>query len=175
MNQDKTGLWVTLGIVGLLLLTIFFVGVSANNSASRLEMEIPNAISDLNILENRKVTVFTNMVEAIKASTGREKEILASITGLRSSGSSDTSAISITAEAYPELKSIENYNSFMTEMALTENGIATQRQAINSSITEYKTMFKIFPSSMFLSGRVMVEYKLFDVPVDSDEWKADWN
>ncbi len=174
-NQDKTGLWVTLGVIGLFLVTILFVGISANNSATRLELQIPNSISDLNILENRKVTLFTNMVDTIKASTNREEEILKSITELRSSGKTDTASISITAEAYPELKSIENYNTFMTEMALTENGIATQRQAINRSITEYKTMFKVFPSSIFLSTRVMIEYKLFDIPVNSDGWKADWN
>ncbi len=174
-QEDKTGLWVGIGIAVLVLITILSVGISASNSAVRYEKNIPRQISDLNVLENRKVTLFNNMVDTIKASTSREEEILTKITELRSSGKSDSSAISITAEAYPELKSIQSYNTFMTEMAITENGIATQRQAINSTITDYETLFSVFPSSLFLSGREMKNFPLFNVEVDSDGWEANWN
>lgn len=173
-NSDKTNLWIWIGMAILALVVVVSMGISAQNSAASYEIDIPKSISDLNILENRKVTLFNEMVDTIKASTAREEEILTKITELRSSGKSDSSAISITAESYPELKSIENYNTFMTELSLTENGIATQRQYINSSIAGYNKLFVIFPSSMFLGSHVKIEYKLFNVEVNSDSWKANW-
>lgn len=162
------------GLLATVALIISGMSLSAQNSVATYEVDIPVAVSDLNILENRKVTLFTEMVSTIKASASKEEEILTNITALRSQGESLSSAISITAEAYPELKSIQNYNTFMTEIALTENGIATQRQFINKQIASYKKLFKVAPSKWFLDSSNMIDYPLYNVPV-SKENPLDWS
>lgn len=45
-----------------------------------------------------------------------------------------TTAISAVSEAYPELKSSENYKQLMTELSMTENLIAEYRENYNKSV-----------------------------------------
>lgn len=144
------------------------MSVSANNSASGAEIDISKARSDMNVLQVRRVKLFTELIDATKASTSKEEEILKNITALRAQGKSLSSSISLTAEAYPELKSISNYNTVMTEMSLTENGLAAQSVYTNGLITDYNKMFVQWPSSMFLSGHRQQNFSLYQEDFNSN-------
>ena len=46
--------------------------------------------------------------------------------------------IQAVTEAYPELKSNENYKTLMTDLTTTENQIATYRENYNTYVKEYR-------------------------------------
>lgn len=62
-----------------------------------------------------------------------------------------TTAITAVSEAYPELKSNENYKQLMNELAMTENLIAEYRSNYNKQMKEYNRYVKAFPTRIFLN------------------------
>ena len=79
--------------------------------------------------------------------------------------------INAVAEAYPELKSQENYKQFMTEIATTENLIAQYKQAYNKSIKAYNRYVRKFPSRQFLSiiGYEVQDYEYYSTDKTDSE------
>ena len=84
-----------------------------------------------------------------------------------------TTAIKAVAEAYPELKSNENYTTLMTELSMTENMIAEYRSNYNKQIKEYKRYVRKFPTRQFLGllGYEEKEYEYldYDAPTDAPQ------
>ena len=84
-----------------------------------------------------------------------------------------TTAITAVAEAYPELKSNENYKTLMNELSMTENMIAEYRSNYNKQIKEYKRYVRKFPTRQFLGllGYEVQEYEYLDynAPVDAPQ------
>lgn len=82
-----------------------------------------------------------------------------------------TSMIQAVAEAYPELKSNENYKELMNELATTENLIANYRSNYNNWIKNYSQYVRKFPNKQILN---MLGYKVmsctyleYDAPSDA--------
>ena len=84
-----------------------------------------------------------------------------------------TTAITAVSEAYPELKSNENYKELMNELSITENLIAEYRSNYNRQIKEYNRYVRKFPTRIFLSilGYEVQEYSYldYDAPVDAPQ------
>lgn len=84
-----------------------------------------------------------------------------------------TTAIAAVTEAYPELKSNENYKELMNELSITENLIAEYRENYNKQIKEYNRYVRKFPTRLFLNilGYEMQQYQYldYDAPVDAPQ------
>ena len=78
--------------------------------------------------------------------------------------------IAAVAEAYPELKSSDNYKQLMNELATTENLIANYRSNYNSWIKDYKKYVRKFPNRQILDmvGYETLEYSYLDYNTTSD-------
>lgn len=78
--------------------------------------------------------------------------------------------INAAAEAYPELKSNDNYKQLMNELSITENMIAEYRSNYNKQIKEYNRYVKKFPSKQILGflGYELVEFDYLDYNAPSD-------
>ena len=74
------------------------------------------------------------------------------------------------SEAYPELKSNENYKELMNELATTENLIAQYRGSYNKQIKAYNRYVKGFPQRIFLNmlGYERQNYKYLDYEASQD-------
>lgn len=177
-NNDFYGSAWFIGIVGVIVFLVLFAigGIMTRNSVAFLEVKIEQANSDLQILQERKITLLDELISATKASVSAEKDLLTQIIALRNSTNTTnaTTSIKILAEAYPELKSISNFSQTMTEMAITENGLATQKTYINGLIASYKTSFRVWPSSMFLVNYPQIQYELYKTNLDILDWKPNW-
>jgi hypothetical protein len=79
--------------------------------------------------------------------------------------------IAMVAEAYPELKSSENYRTLMNELAVTENLIANYRGSYNERVREYNQYVRRFPHTFFFSvvsyEPQKYEYLEYDVSADA--------
>ena len=150
------------------------VGVQgAQNKAYAMEEQVEAAHSDIKVQEKRRVDLVYNLADCVKQYDKHEAETLMAIVDGRG-GSGDisnvTTAITAVAEAYPELKSNENYKELMNELSMTENLIAEHRSNYNKQIKEYRRYVRKFPTRMFLDilGYEVQEYNYLDYDVSSD-------
>lgn len=143
-----------IGLALVSLLTVFMVN-GVQNKAIGLEEQIKVADSDIKVQEKRRVDLIYNLVDTVKQYDKHEANTLKDIVEARSEGNRDienvTTMINAAAEAYPELKSNENYKQLMNELSITENMIAQYRSNYNKQVKEYNRYIKKFPNKQFLS------------------------
>ena len=155
-----------------LIICVFGVQ-SSQNKAIALEEQVNTATSDINVQEKRRVDLVYNLADAVMQYDEHEAETLKAIAeGRGSTGSIEnvTTAITAVAEAYPELKSNENYKTLMNELSMTENLIAEYRSNYNKAIKEYNRYVRKFPTRIFLNmlGYEVMEYEYLNYNVSSD-------
>ncbi|MBS5083800.1 MAG: LemA family protein [Clostridiales bacterium] len=161
------------GVVISLILLVILVIQSSQNKAIALEEQVNNASSDIKVQEKRRVDLVYNLADCVKQYDKHEAETLTAIVdGRGSTGDIEnvTTAITAVSEAYPELKSNDNYKQLMNELSMTENLIAEYRSNYNKQIKEYNRYVRKFPSRVFLDllGYEVQEYTYLDyqAPVD---------
>ena len=168
----KLPLIIGAGVIAIILLCVFGVQ-SSQNKAIALEEQVNTATSDINVQEKRRVDLVYNLSDTVMQYDEHEAETLKAIAeGRGSTGSIEnvTTAITAVAEAYPELKSNENYKTLMNELSMTENLIAEYRSNYNKAIKEYNRYVRKFPTRIFLNmlGYEVMEYEYLNYNVSSD-------
>lgn len=166
---------VAAGVVAISLLGVFSIQ-SSQNKAIVLEEQVSVADSDIKVQEKRRVDLVYNLVDCVKEYDKHEAETLVAIVeGRGTVGNIEnvTTVIAAVTEAYPELKSNENYKQLMNELSITENLIAEYRENYNKQIKEYNRYVRKFPARVFLDvlGYETMDYKYldYDVPVDAPQ------
>lgn len=162
-------------LVALIVLCIFGIQ-GAQNKAYILEEQVNTADSDIKVQEKRRVDLLYNLVDCVKEYDKHEADTLKSVVEARGSTgdiSEVTTAITAVSEAYPELKSNENYKELMNELSMTENMISEHRSNYNVAVKEYNRYIRQFPTRMFLDilGYEAMEYSYldYDAPVDAPQ------
>lgn len=149
----------------------------AQNAAIAKEQLIESSMSDLDAEYNRRAGLLVNLAEAVKSYNEHEAEVLIKLSEARTPDEGDgnvtaSAYIRGVVERYPQLRSIENYDRYMTELAMTENRIASHRKYYNSNVRDYKRHVRMFPERVFLSllGYQEKEYSYLEfknAPVDA--------
>lgn len=171
----KLGLIIAAGVLAVILLCVFGVQ-GAQNKAFSLEEQVNTASSDIKVQEKRRVDLVYNLADCVKQYDTHEANTLKSIVdGRGSTGDIEnvTTAITAVSEAYPELKSNENYKELMNELSITENLIAEYRSNYNKQIKEYNRYVRKFPTRLFLDilGYEVQDYQYleYNAPVDAPQ------
>ncbi len=164
-----------------LIVSLVILSTSAletvQNKAIALEEQVKTADSDIKVQEKRRIDLIGNLVDCVKEYDKHEAETLSAVVDGRSNSEANiesaTTSIKAVAEAYPELKSNENYTTLMTELSMTENMIAEYRSNYNKQIKEYKRYVRKFPAKQLLGwlGYEVQEYEYldYDAPVDAPQ------
>lgn len=166
MKNYKIWLIVLIGVISITLLCVFIIQ-NSQNKAFTLEEQVNAAHSDVNVQEKRRVDLVYNLADCVKQYDEHEAKTLTAIVDGRSSGGNIENAsvaISAVAEAYPELKSNENYKELMNELSVTENLVAEYRSNYNKQIKEYNRYVRKFPTRIFLGmlGYEIQDYEYLD-------------
>jgi LemA protein len=162
------GLWVGLGIVGVIVLVLLFAGgsyVSTKNTLVSMNEDVDSKFSDVNVLQQRRMDLIPNLVATVKGYVGEESTVLTNIANARAAvmGATDRASnikangqldVAISPllrlqEAYPNLKSSEQFTRLTDELAGTENRIAVARQRYNASLKDYNVYVQQFPNSIW--------------------------
>lgn len=162
------------GTIAALALMCVFGIQSSQNKAISLEEALYTAESDIKVQEMARVSKVYNLADCIKSYDKHESETLTALAESMSKGNDvenvQTSIAAVTY-AYPELKSNENYQTMMKELALIENTLAQYRENYNKSVNQYNRYVKGFPTRMFLSwtGYDVKDFKRLDygAPVEA--------
>lgn len=174
-NSWKVALIVIVGIIAVIMMGVFVVQ-GAQNQAFAMEEQVNTALSDIKVQEKRRVDLVYNLADCVMQYDKHEAETLKAVVEGRG-GSGDienvTTAITAVSEAYPELKSNENYKELMNELSMTENLIAEYRSNYNKQVKGYNRYVRKFPTRLFLDilGYEAPEFDYLDynAPVDAPQ------
>ena len=146
-------------IIGISAITVILFCVfgvqSSQNEAYNLEEGVLSAQADVTVQEKRRAELIPNLVDCIKEYDKHEYETLLKVIEARGL-SSDAVAeevqtmINAVSEAYPELKSNDNYKQLMNELSITENLISNYRENYNKQVEKYRKYVRKFPARNFL-------------------------
>lgn len=175
-NNNWKMVLIVLAIIASVVLLCVFSVQGAQNKAFGMEESVSTAMANINVQEKRRVDLVYNLADCVMQYDKHEAQTLKDIiSGRGSTGDIEnvTTAITAVAEAYPELKSNENYKQFMTELTVTENLIAEYRSNYNSMVREYNRYVRKFPTRLFLDmlGYEVKSYTYaeFNAPVDAPQ------
>ncbi|MCU1322951.1 MAG: LemA family protein [Acidobacteriaceae bacterium] len=171
-------LWIGLGIVGLLIVVLLFIGgsyIGAKNTMVQKNEAVTQAYSQVNVVQQRRLDLIPNLVASVKGYVAEETTVLTNIAnaraGVLSAGSDRGAQIQANSkldialgpffrlqEQYPNLKGSEQFIRLTDELAGTENRIAVERQRYNKTLEDYNVYVRQFPNS-FWAGIAGFKYR----------------
>ena len=162
------GSWVALGLVGVIVLVLLFVGggyVSAKNQMVAKDQDIQQAFSQVDVDLQRRADLIPNLVNTVKGYANVETTILTNIANARAGlmtaktpdeklAANDRLNVALLPlmrmqEQYPDLKSNQQFLRLEDELAGTENRIAVARMRYNAAIRDYNVFIQQFPNSLY--------------------------
>lgn len=160
-------MWIIIAVVAVVV--IWFV--SLYNGLVDREQKVDEAWANVETTYQRRADLIPNLVSTVRGYATHEQEtFLRTVQARAASATLDPatateeqmqewlaaqdevrSAISVVVEAYPELRSSENFLSFQDELAGTENRISTERRRYNEAVREYNVKLRRFPTNLVAS------------------------
>ncbi|HSM84957.1 MAG TPA: LemA family protein [Candidatus Limnocylindrales bacterium] len=153
-----------IALIALAILVLFFL-LKTYNRLVRMRNSLRNAWSDIDVQLTRRHDLIPNLVETVKGYMGHERATLEAVTQARSQAMRSgadimtraaaemalTGAVGnlfATAERYPQLKAVENFNLLQEQITSTENRIAFARQHYNETVRQFNTAIAEFPRNL---------------------------
>ena len=176
-------------VLSILLAIILLGGCSVVGTYNDLVSEqtkVEQAQADVATALQRRSDLIGNLVESVKGQMNHETEVFTQIAEARAKigtgsvtskenqeaqgelSSAISRLISLT-ENYPELKSNQNVEQLMTELAGSENRIFVARKDYNKVATEYNQKLRSFPAVLFAN---MMNFKEAETFKESEEAKT---
>lgn len=153
-------LYIILGIVAVIV--IWFV--VAYNGFIKLVTGAKEAWSDIDVQLKRRYDLIPNLINTVKGYAKQESSVFENVTKARTAamGATDPEAkgkaenmltaslksIFAVAEAYPELKSNQNFLALQAELSGTEDKIQASRRFYNGNVRELNIQVDSFPSNL---------------------------
>ncbi len=160
-------IWITLGVIGAVVLVLGFIIVGMYNGLVRARLRVKEAWSGIDVQLKRRASLVPNLVETVKGYAAHEKAVFENVTRARSmlqqAGSPQEAAqannmltqtlrsLFAVAEAYPDLKANQNFLELQRELSDIEEKIAYSRQFYNGNVLSYNEKTATFPTVIFAS------------------------
>jgi len=156
---------IVLGVLGAVVLVVLLWGVATYNGFVRLRNLVQEAWRQIDVELQRRHDLIPNLVETVKGYAAQERAVFEEVTKARAlaagpaSGPAEQAAhenvltqavgrLFAVAEAYPQLRSSENFLQLQSELATTEDRIAAGRRFYNANVRELNTKVETFPSNV---------------------------
>ncbi|MBR2766664.1 LemA family protein [Candidatus Saccharibacteria bacterium] len=159
----STGGIIAIVVVVVIVLLIAMV-IGAYNGLVKLNERVNEAWSDITVQLKYRADLIPNLVETVKGYAKHEKDTFKMVTEARtaSMGAKTVKQASeaekemqgalgrllAIAEAYPELKANENFQTLQTQLQDTEDKIQAARRFYNAGAKELNTKIKTFPTNL---------------------------
>lgn len=173
--------FIFLGIIAGLALIVFMAYRSSYNTAVNLQENVDEKWGDVGATYQRRADLIPQLVATVKGAAANEKAILTQVTEARAGivnaktpedmdimGKKINTAINLAFEAYPQIRSTENFSGLQVQLEGTENRIAVARQNYNQSVKEYNSHIRGFFNSMFLNKETFAKKEPFKESAGSE-------
>ena len=143
-------------------------GACGYNSIQAYDETAAQAKQNIDAQLQRRADLIPNLVNTVKGFAAQEEKVLTEVTqaraglvgALQKPGGSDPAELAnanaqltgalgrltVAIEAYPELKSNENFLRLQDELTGTENRIAVSRTDYNNAVRQYNEFIRKFPA-----------------------------
>jgi LemA protein len=151
---------IALIVTGVLLIALIIWIIATSNRFKVLLIKISEADSGIDVALTKRYDTLTKMIEVVKAYAKHERELFSDIVKLRMgmSFAEKTAAcesmnklmekINVAVEAYPELRSSENYLKLKEAITDAEDHLQAARRLYNANVSMYNQKIAVFPSSI---------------------------
>jgi LemA protein len=171
-------IWLIVIIVVIVIILIWIWALY--NGLVKLNIRVNEAWSDIAVQLKRRADLFGNLVETVKASANFEQSTIENVTKARTGltnaldgraapadiakAENNMNALlkDFNVENYPQLKTVENFGSMMTEISDTEDKIQASRRFYNSGVAQFNTKIKMFPNNIFAKHLGFSARDMFD-------------
>lgn len=167
--------YIILGVIAVIVLWAIF----AYNSFVSLVNRTKEAWADIDVQLKRRYDLIPNLVEAVKGYAKQESTVFENVTKARSQAMqagtpaekgaaenmlSDTlKSLFAVSEAYPDLKSNQNFLSLQNELADTENKIQAARRFYNGNVRDLNIAIESFPGNLIAGMFKFAKMELFEL------------
>ena len=174
----------TICVIAIIAIIAIMAIVGYNGMVSKREA-VDSALSDLDVMLQRRSDLIPNLVSTVKGYTNHENEVIDKITEARAKLTSANSveekseannelssslkALMVVVENYPDLKSSENFKQLSDELAGTENRIAVARKDYNNAVKTLNTTIKKFPNNIIAGMFGFEQAEYFEADESSTE------
>lgn len=143
-------------------------GACGYNTIQSYDEQAAQAKQNIDAQLQRRADLIPNLVSTVKGFAAQEEKVLTEVTqaraglvgALQKTGGSDPAELAnanqqltgalgrltVAIEAYPELKSNENFLRLQDELTGTENRIAVSRTDYNTAVRQYNEYIRKFPA-----------------------------
>lgn len=179
MASKTATVLIVLGVVVVLLLGGVAWYIGQRNALIALDESVNGAWSEVDNQLQRRSDLIPNLVSTVRGIASQEQQVFSDIADARArlAGAqtvsetaqsygqleSALSRLLVVVEAYPELRSNENFLRLQDELAGTENRIAVARQRYNNSVQSYNSRIRMFPASLLAGGLGLRAREYFEV------------
>lgn len=164
------GAFIAVAIIVILLITYINIG----NKLARAQVKIDEAESGIDVALTKRYDLLTKQLDIAKGYAKHEIETLTNVINLRkgmsmserseAAGEMDKmqQGINVVAEAYPELKSSENFKTLQNAVSDAEEHLQAARRVYNANVSSFNQMLVSFPSSIIANSKGLTKRDFFE-------------
>lgn len=177
----KKALFIIVGV--LIVFAIYLVGVY--NGLITLNESVNNQWAQVESQYQRRFDLIPNLARSAERVMQQEKEVFAALAEARTRYSGAQSVdekaqaatqvesalgrLLVVMENYPQLRSSENVQTLMAEIAGTENRISVERMRYNELVRDFNVKIKRIPGSLFAGMLGFSERAYFEAVSGSEQ------
>jgi LemA protein len=173
--------YIIFGGIALLAIILFFSYRGTYNTAVDLQETVDQSWGDVGAAYQRRADLIPQLVATVKGAAKNEKEILTRVTEARAGivnaktpedmevmGKKINTAINLAFEAYPQIRSTENFGALQAQLEGTENRINKARSDYNGAVKAFNSHIRGFFNSMFLNKEIFSKREAFKAAAGSE-------
>lgn len=163
----------------IIIAVLVFALVAMYNSLVSSKNRVDEAWSDIEVQLKRRYDLIPNLVETVKGYAAQEANVLENVTKARTMAmnagsmqeklkdenmlSGALKSLFAVSEAYPDLKSNQNFMKLQGDLTDTEDKIQAARRFYNGNVRDYNTKLETVPTNIMASMFHFTKREFFDI------------
>lgn len=169
-------------LIGILLVIAFFFFFFYNTLIAK-KNSVKNAFATIDAMLKQRFDLIPNLVATVKESAKFETSTLEKVIQMRSQmgaagatpndlqkidreATNALRGLMIQVEAYPDLKSSQNFVALQNSLQTTEEQLAAARRTYNACVTNYNNALEMVPTNYFGKMMGLKPESLFEIPAE---------
>ncbi len=166
--------------VGLTLLVIIFLGISAYNGLVGLNAQVSRAWANIDVILKQRFDEIPQLIQVIEQYASYEQKTLQKVIEARNTYgkaqninekisasnqlSSALGGLIALGEAYPDLKANQSFVQLQSRVSQLEGQIADRREVFNEAVTNFNTRIAQIPDVFFANMLGYSQRELYRPP-----------
>jgi LemA protein len=175
--------WVWIPVVVVALGVVW--AIATYNRLVQRRNRVDNSWGQIEVQLNRRHDLVPNLVETVKGYAAHEQSTFEAVVAARNAAMAASGPNELAdaenvltgalrqlfalAEAYPQLRASEGFNTLQSQLDDTENKVAVARQIYNDTVLTYNNKVQTIPSSLVAAMTGFEIRQFFDAPGGAEQ------